>query len=336
MAGEINKSKRSQWFPEKLHIPTAMAFTNESPELPTIGDVVVIKGNSINDPIIPDKTNTFSFSTKEKEESPSHAFPKYLQNSMAGLLVGLSLLGTAGIFTSSYAVPPSQEPQTEQIISSSEPYIAAQENSFSKNTLEHTNAVKELPAVDPKIENPDSIKSGDKTNISKTKINTSTSKAPKVPESAPVEENKTVTRKYVFPVRGYPKDRVIQTHWGTGERGGTDLFGARGTTILSVSNGTVIRSGYNRTGGNSVLIRDEDGRFYYYAHLDKLPVVRKGQKVTAGQKIGVMGDSGNAKGTGTHLHIGIGESIRLGKSASGGCGINFDAVSFLQKILDES
>jgi peptidoglycan LD-endopeptidase LytH len=145
-----------------------------------------------------------------------------------------------------------------------------------------------------------------------------------------------VTEGYTFPVARFNKETTIQTHWGTGERGGTDLFGRRGTAIMSVSDGTVQYATYSETGGNCVSIKGDDGRIYYYAHMDKKPLVRRGQEVSAGQKIGVMGDSGNAKGKGVHLHIGIGDKIRIGRGASGGCGTNFDAVTFLQQLLDAS
>jgi hypothetical protein len=160
--------------------------------------------------------------------------------------------------------------------------------------------------------------------------------AEEVKSQAPVQESEKKAEVYKFPVAGYRKGTEIKTHWGLGERGGSDLFGRRGASILSVSNGQVIHAGYNQTGGYAVTVKGNDGRTYYYAHLDKAPVVRRGAEIKAGQKIGVLGDSGNAKGTGPHLHIGIGEEIRKGAGMSGGCGTNFDAVTFLQTILDGS
>jgi len=139
---------------------------------------------------------------------------------------------------------------------------------------------------------------------------------------------------YTFPVAGYPKGSKISTHWGTGERGGTDIFGARGTPIQSIGGGQVMSAGYDPTGGNYVMIKGDDGRQYYYCHLDQAPSVKSGQRVDSGQQIGALGDSGNAKGTGCHLHLGIGDDIQSGRGAQGGCGTNFDAVTFLQNLIN--
>lgn len=59
-------------------------------------------------------------------------------------------------------------------------------------------------------------------------------------------------------------------------------------------------------GGESVSIVGADGVRYYGAHLRAvLPGVRAGLRVRAGQPLGRIGDSGSARGTGTHLHFGI-------------------------------
>jgi hypothetical protein len=51
-----------------------------------------------------------------------------------------------------------------------------------------------------------------------------------------------------------------------------------------------------------------------------------------------MGDSGNAAGKGTHLHIGIGSDIKDGAGPEGGAGVPWGANNcnlYLQKILDD-
>jgi hypothetical protein len=47
-----------------------------------------------------------------------------------------------------------------------------------------------------------------------------------------------------------------------------------------------------------------------------------------------VNESGNARGTGNHLHIGIGHGIQDGVGPAGGAGINFNAVELLQRVLD--
>jgi murein DD-endopeptidase MepM/ murein hydrolase activator NlpD len=141
----------------------------------------------------------------------------------------------------------------------------------------------------------------------------------------------------VFPVVGWSQ-AVVPTHWNSGERGGSDLFAPFGTPVVAVRGGTVIYSGNDRIGGINVSIQDNQGLTYYYAHLDdrstSTALVSTGQVVQTGQQLGGVGDSGNARGVGPHLHIGIGFGISLGEGPQGGCGLNFDAVGLLQQVLD--
>lgn len=133
-----------------------------------------------------------------------------------------------------------------------------------------------------------------------------------------------------FPVAGYKGD--IPLHWGSFD-GAADLFAPRGTPVVSMRDGVVESAGTDGAGGNNVMIRGEDGLVYYYAHMDQPPTVTPGQKVKAGQKIGEVGDSGNAKGTGPHLHLGIGKSIMTGVGPTGGGGTDFDANRYLKDVL---
>jgi murein DD-endopeptidase MepM/ murein hydrolase activator NlpD len=136
---------------------------------------------------------------------------------------------------------------------------------------------------------------------------------------------------YAFPVQGF-KGPVNQ-HWGD-VNGGSDLFAPRGTPVVAMRGGRVIESGANPVGGNAVLIQGDDGNQYYYAHFDASPSVKVGQDVTAGTYLGPVGDTGDAKGTGTHLHLGIGPDIRLGADKYGGTGGDYDAVGLLRSTLE--
>lgn len=56
--------------------------------------------------------------------------------------------------------------------------------------------------------------------------------------------------------------------------------------------------------GNFVLIHGAgERRSYFYAHLRRPPVVRRGQRVFAGERIGAVGETGNARTVGCHLHF---------------------------------
>ncbi|MFM7964636.1 MAG: M23 family metallopeptidase, partial [Actinomycetota bacterium] len=57
-------------------------------------------------------------------------------------------------------------------------------------------------------------------------------------------------------------------------------------------------------GGLTVTLHGDDFVRYYFSHMGRL-MVKKGQRVESGQKIGTVGDSGNAKVTLCHLHFGI-------------------------------
>jgi len=86
---------------------------------------------------------------------------------------------------------------------------------------------------------------------------------------------------------------------------GTDMAGARGTTIVATGDGVVTFAGRQSGYGNLVKIRHSQGFETYYAHLYRINV-KLGEKVSRGQKIGGMGNTGGS--TGVHLHY----EIRIG------------------------
>ncbi len=86
---------------------------------------------------------------------------------------------------------------------------------------------------------------------------------------------------------------------------GVDIFAPRGTPVLATGDATVTRVGRRDRGGNVIVLRDEQRDIMlYYAHLEE-QLVRRGQAVTAGDVIGTVGNTGNARTTPPHLHIGI-------------------------------
>lgn len=130
----------------------------------------------------------------------------------------------------------------------------------------------------------------------------------------------------VFPVVGYRGS--IDPHWGS-SHAAADLFAPRGTPVVAMRDG-VATAGTDPVGGNWVLIQGDDGLLYYYAHLDR---PGRSGRVRAGEVIGYVGDSGNARGTGPHLHIGIGHTITSGTGPNGGGG-DIDVTSLLRAIKD--
>lgn len=87
---------------------------------------------------------------------------------------------------------------------------------------------------------------------------------------------------------------------------GCDIFALRGTPALACVNGVILRLSTGRLGGIGVTLQDKNGNTYYYGHLDGYASgVYEGMPVSAGQMIGFVGDTGNAKGTPPHVHFEI-------------------------------
>ena len=96
--------------------------------------------------------------------------------------------------------------------------------------------------------------------------------------------------------------------WG-GMHEGIDLAGAMGSPIYVTADGTVTHAGWENGYGNMVEVRHDFGMTTRYGHLSGIDV-SVGQKVSRGDKIGAMGNTGRS--TGTHLHY----EIRQGGSAT--------------------
>ena len=86
--------------------------------------------------------------------------------------------------------------------------------------------------------------------------------------------------------------------WGRIHKG-LDLAGPKGTPIYATADGVVTHAGWQSGYGLLVKIEHEFGVETRYAHQSKLRV-KKGQRVSRGQQIGDMGNTGLS--TGPHLH----------------------------------
>jgi murein DD-endopeptidase MepM/ murein hydrolase activator NlpD len=88
---------------------------------------------------------------------------------------------------------------------------------------------------------------------------------------------------------------------------GFDIVAACETELVAVSNGRVLRAGYDPVlYGNYLLIHGEgEQRSYFYAHLPRPAPVRKGEWVWEGERVGAVGKTGNAISIGCHLHFEI-------------------------------
>jgi murein DD-endopeptidase MepM/ murein hydrolase activator NlpD len=86
---------------------------------------------------------------------------------------------------------------------------------------------------------------------------------------------------------------------------GTDMAGAYGTPIYATADGVVVHAGWDNGYGRLVKIKHAFGIETRYAHMSQIRV-EVGQKVSRGDRIGDMGNSGRS--TGTHLHY----EVRIG------------------------
>lgn len=80
---------------------------------------------------------------------------------------------------------------------------------------------------------------------------------------------------------------------------GTDFAGPIGTPIYSTADGVISHAGWSSGYGRLIKIRHDFGIETRYAHLNTMDV-RVGQRVSRGERIGAMGNSGRS--TGPHLH----------------------------------
>jgi murein DD-endopeptidase MepM/ murein hydrolase activator NlpD len=94
------------------------------------------------------------------------------------------------------------------------------------------------------------------------------------------------------------------SRWGRMHEG-VDMAGPVGTPIYSTADGVVVFAGWQSGYGRLVKIQHEFGIETRYAHLNAIRV-QVGQRVSRGDRIGDMGNSGRS--TGPHLHY----EIRVG------------------------
>ncbi|MGV3459652.1 MAG: peptidoglycan DD-metalloendopeptidase family protein [Flavobacterium sp.] len=115
---------------------------------------------------------------------------------------------------------------------------------------------------------------------------------------------------YKFPVAG-KGNAAVGSFWGMERDGGArkhegiDIFAKKGTPVVAITDGSVSYTGERGIGGKQVWLRDGlFGKSLYYAHLDGI-AVETGQNVKAGDTLGFVGNTGNARFTPAHLHFGI-------------------------------
>ena len=104
---------------------------------------------------------------------------------------------------------------------------------------------------------------------------------------------------FAMPVKGtFRFTSGYGPRWGEMHRG-TDFAAKSGAPIYATADGVVTRAEWGSGYGRVVYVKHAFGIETRYAHMAKIRV-KKGQRVSRGQRIGDMGSSGRS--TGTHLH----------------------------------
>lgn len=113
-----------------------------------------------------------------------------------------------------------------------------------------------------------------------------------------------------FPVSPKVKSSIISL-WGVGRDNGArkhegiDIQAAKLSPAVAAANGIIQRVEENTLGGKVIFLRPDNAPYsLYYAHLDS-QLVEQGQRVKTGDVVGLVGNTGNAKFTVSHLHFGI-------------------------------
>ena len=148
---------------------------------------------------------------------------------------------------------------------------------------------------------------GVKQTVAKDVQTEKTAKAPvKKISSDPSKKLPTIgarsSSKFAWPVRG-----KILSAYGAKSNGlfndGINIAASRGTAVKAAENGVVAYAGNEVKGmGNLVIIQHAGGWMTVYAHMDSMNV-RRGHKVSVGQKIGAVGETGKVDSPQLHFEI---------------------------------
>lgn len=172
----------------------------------------------------------------------------------------------------------------------------SQLNALKKNTSDQEAYKKQLEADEKKLE---------------SEIASITAKIKAEEESGVTPTNRYDGGKFKWPTIS---TRITSPYGDTSDRTsphkGVDIgavkAGVSGDPVYAAYDGKVViahrQSEYYSTAGNYVMIYHGNGLYTRYLHLDSLSV-SVGQQVTKGQKLGVMGNTGNSFGA--HLHFDV-------------------------------
>jgi murein DD-endopeptidase MepM/ murein hydrolase activator NlpD len=169
-----------------------------------------------------------------------------------------------------------------------------------------TPATTQTPAPDatPTTETPAPSPGADATPASPSSSTTQTTPAPEVSDA-------NARGRLLVPVEGVSPEQLQDTFTESRSEGrahdAIDIIAPRGTPVVAVADGRVIKLFQSVPGGITVYQLDPDNRtLYYYAHLERYADgLAEGQVARRGQTIGYVGDTGNAGPGNYHLHFSV-------------------------------
>ena len=109
-----------------------------------------------------------------------------------------------------------------------------------------------------------------------------------------------------------------------------DIPAARGTPVLAVAEGNVVKLYHSNQGGTTVYQFDNSRTYcYYYAHLDRYAAgLKEGTLLRQGEVLGYVGSTGNASAEAPHLHFAV---FRLGPEKKWWKGEALDPLPLFKK-----
>ncbi len=143
------------------------------------------------------------------------------------------------------------------------------------------------------------------------------------PEIVPEDIAELQSHALLIPVAGVKAGSLRSTFY---EKRGADrihhaidIMAPRGTPVLSVDAGTLLKMHSSRAGGLTAYASDPGNRFVFlYGHLDSYyPGLREGSALKKGDTIGLVGTTGNAPPNAPHLHFAISRNDDMSKWSRG-------------------
>lgn len=140
-----------------------------------------------------------------------------------------------------------------------------------------------------------------------------TAAPPSPPQARPgAPADPLAARRLLIPVKGLKRADLrdnFDEKRGLRRHHALDIMARRGTPVVAVDDGRVVRVRRHLLGGLTVYQYDPDERYaYYYAHLDRYAKgLEEGRVLRRGDLIGYVGSTGNAPASAPHLHFAVTE-----------------------------